>query len=1193
MFKLSFQQQILGGFVAFLLCGFSLAVISYNSVNTLQEASSSVDHSQKVLATTAKVQQLLTDAETGERGYVLTGQESFLEPYNRSSGVVIPTVQDLRKLVADNPSQVSRIDTLNFYAAQKLAEMVNIIKARNESGFIGGQERVMSSRGRTIMGKINNIFIEVTNAENKLLVTRKAKSVDTVISTSVIIFIGSVIEIAILILLLTFIRSTFKEQKITEQRVLQANDKLKEISEENTTKNWMLTGSSSLDRTIRGEVDVNQLATKIIHELAKHVDAQVATIYIVDTTTESLKLSGSYAFTHRKHNNNVIHVSDGMIGQAIFEKKPIVFNNLPSDYVKVTSGLGESVPHSLLIQPFLFEGEVKGVMEFGFANPISNEKMEFIEMVVDAIGVAFNTAQSRVQLHQLFSETQSQAEELETQQEELRTTNEELMRKTQSLQASEEELRVQQEELRQINSELEEKAELLEERNHAVEQAREAIGQKAEELEQTSKYKSEFLANMSHELRTPLNSILILARILKENKKNNLSDEQIKYASVIQNAGSDLLTLINDILDLSKIESGKIDLTIEDVEIVEVRRDIELLFNEVANNKKIQYDINIGSSVPAKFVSDRMRLEQIIKNLLSNAFKFTPEKGSVSLNIDLAPDDAKFTSSNLAGSVGNPILAFAVKDTGIGIPLDKQKAIFEAFQQADGSTSRKYGGTGLGLSISRELSNILGGEIQITSVPGEGSTFTLFLPVAYHQEYVSESSDTSEAVASTPSFANSAPVPAYASSQASPPSAAKVGSAAVPPAFKPAPIPKMTAAMDNKEHIMLIVEDDANFADILRNYAIERGFKPMLADTGDKGLEMAFEHLPDSIILDIMLPGMDGWSILKKLKENPKTKNIPVHMMSAGDGGLMKAKSEGAIGFLKKPVEKEKLDEAFDKLTSNEFSLTKVLIVEDHEIQSENLRRQLADHDVQVIQAFNGEEALNALKNQDGFDCIILDVNLPDISGLDLLDKIKADSKWIEIPVIINTAMEMDKESMARVLKHTHAMVLKSSRSNDRLLDEVNLFMNKVKNDDKDTFNHSPFPKKVKPIITLEKALVNKSVLIVDDDMRNIFALSSALQGFEMNIEIAINGLDALKKLNDRPSTDIVLMDIMMPEMDGYEAMREIRKQERFSKLPILALTAKAMKNDREKCIEAGANDYVSKPVDIDKLVSMMRVWLS
>lgn len=1191
MFKLSFQQQILGGFIAFLLCGFSLAVISYNSVNTLQDASSWVDHTQKVLATTARVQQLLTDSETGERGFVLTGQESFLGPYNRSSGVVIPTIQDLRKLVADNPAQVSRIDTLNFYSNQLLSEMSNIIKVRNEGGLIAAQQRILTNQGQVLIGKINNIIIDITNTENKLLVIRKAKSVDTVISTSVTIFIGSVIEIAILILLLTFIRSTFKEQKITEQRVLQANDKLKEISEENATKNWILTGSSSLDRTIRGEIDVNQLATKIINELAKHVDAQVATIYLMDTTNESLKLSGSYAFTHRKHNNNTVHISDGMIGQAIFEKKPIVFNNLPTDYVKVTSGLGEAVPHSLLIQPFLFEGQVKGVMEFGFANPITTDKMEFIEMVVDAIGVAFNTAQSRVQLHQLFNETQSQAEELETQQEELRTTNEELMRKTQSLQASEEELRVQQEELRQINSELEEKAELLEERNHAVEQAREAIGQKAEELEQTSKYKSEFLANMSHELRTPLNSILILARILKENKKNNLNDEQIKYASVIQNAGSDLLTLINDILDLSKIESGKIDLTIEDVEIVEVRRDIELLFNEVANNKKIQYDINIGAAVPSKFVSDRMRLEQIIKNLLSNAFKFTPEKGSVSLNIDLASSDTQYTSSNLAGSMGNPILAFAVKDTGIGIPLDKQKAIFEAFQQADGSTSRKYGGTGLGLSISRELSNILGGEIQITSVPNEGSTFTLFLPVAYHQEYAVETEDNSQAVA-TPSYATSAAtVPSFAAAQAPP--VARAGSAAVPPSFRPAPVPVMSPVMDSKEHIMLIVEDDANFADILKNYAIERGFKPMLADTGDKGLELAFEHLPDSIILDIMLPGMDGWSILKKLKENPKTKNIPVHMMSAGDGGLMKAKSEGAIGFLKKPVEKEKLDEAFDKLTSNDFALTKVLIVEDHEIQSENLRRQLADHDVQVIQAFNGEEALNALGTQDGFDCIILDVNLPDISGLDLLDKIKADSKWIEIPVIINTAMEMDKDSMARVLKHTHAMVLKSSRSNDRLLDEVNLFMNKVKNDDKEAFNHSPFPKKVKPIITLEKALVNKSVLIVDDDMRNIFALSSALQGFEMNIEIAINGIDALKKLNDRPSTDIVLMDIMMPEMDGYEAMREIRKQERFSKLPILALTAKAMKNDREKCIEAGANDYVSKPVDIDKLVSMMRVWLS
>ena len=907
-------------------------------------------------------------------------------------------------------------------------------------------------------------------------------------------------------------------------------------NKENEDQNWLLKGRASLDDSMRGEQSVHSLATKIIGEISKYVDAHVAAIYISDDTDGTLRLSGSYAFPFRKGNNNIIKLGDGMVGQAALDKKAIVFTDVPADYVKVCSALGEVTPHTILVQPFLFNGNVKGVIEFGFVTEFSQLKMDFITMVLDSLGIAIYSAQARLQLNNLLDETQQQTEELDS----------------------------QQEELRQMNSELEAKAEQLEENNKSIEQAHEAISLKALELEQTSQYKSEFLANMSHELRTPLNSILILARILNDNKTENLNEDQLKYSGVIYTAGSDLLELINDILDLSKIESGTIDLSIEEVKVDSVKTDLELLFNEIANNKKIDYQVNVAENVPEIVITDRMRLQQILKNLLSNAFKFTSQNGSVFVNIRLANNHTQYHTENLKLLKGKKVVQFEVKDSGIGIPAEKQKVIFEAFQQADGSTSRKYGGTGLGSSISRELTNILGGEIQVESKPGEGSSFSLYVPADFSKEYALQSSTDSEIKLVKPALEFSA---------------------------KPISEPvKFSNAQ--KEHVMLIIEDDENFAEVLKDYAIDRGFKPLLAYQGDTGLEMALHHQPDAIVLDIMLPVMDGWAVLKKLKENPGTKDIPVHMMSASDEKQIRAHQQGAIGFLKKPVEKEKLDEAFHKLIRNtEFKLIKVLIIEDHEIQNENLRRQLTEHSVEVKQAFNGKQAMDALALDNSFDCIILDINLPDISGLELLDKIKQNENFEKIPVIINTAMELDKESMARVLKHTQAMVLKNSKSNERLLDEVSLFMNKLQSQKNQNSKSSSVI--AKSALTLEKSLMDKTVLIVDDDMRNIFALSSALQEYNMKIEIANNGLEALKKLDENPEIDIVLMDIMMPEMDGYEAMKEIRKQNRFSKKPIMALTAKAMKNDREKCIEAGANDYISKPVDVNKLVSMMRVWLS
>jgi signal transduction histidine kinase/CheY-like chemotaxis protein len=988
--------------------------------------------------------------------------------------------------------------------------------------------------------------------------------------TNVLIFSGITVVIGLLILLFNLVSKTFKTQTEVEADMHQAHKQLEIISHENARQNWLLEGAVMMDSAMRGAQTLDERCECIIKEMSRYVKADLGAIYTADSRGQALHLRSTYGFP-MVNGKKVLKFEDGWVGHAVSEKKSLVFNNIPSDYINITSGLGNVLPKSIFIQPIFFQTTLKGVIELSFSGNVPEDTAEFFDKVIHSVGVSINAAEARVQMQELVEKTQQQAEELETQHEELRATNEELIRKTQLLQVSEEELMVQQEELKQTNAEIEEKAQLLEERNKAIELAREAIALKAEELELSSKYKSDFLANMSHELRTPLNSILILAKILKENKPLNLSDEQIKYAGVIHNAGSDLLSLINDILDLSKIESGKIDLTIEEVAMREIKTDVEMLFKEVANNKKITFAYNVAPGLPDNINSDRMRVEQILKNLLSNAFKFTPEKGSVMLDVTLASPNQHYYSDKLKAYEAK-VLAFKVKDSGIGIPDDKQKVIFEAFQQADGSTSRKYGGTGLGLSISRQLANLLGGEIQVESVVNEGSTFTLYLPIADFTASESSYENAPSAAAHTPMIEERKAIIA--------------------------PIEALKLPDPNKEYTLLIIEDDTYFADILKDYAEDRGFKTLIAYQGDTGFEMAKEHKPDAIVLDIMLPVIDGWSVLKKLKDSEETQNIPVHLMSAKDEKISRAKEEGALGFLRKPVEKEELQNAFDLLIkeTGHVKLSRVLLVEDQQIQSDNLTLQLKTKNIKVEQSFDGAQTMSILESDSDFDCIILDLKLPDISGLDLLEKIKSIARLSKIPVVINTAMELDKESMKRVLKHTDVMVLKNNKSNDRILDEVNLFMNKIRTDD-------PVPTKPlayqvsgqasKDITTLEKALKNRSVLVVDDDMRNIFALTSALQEYELNIQIANNGIEALKKLDEFPLTDIVLMDIMMPEMDGYDAMQAIRKQSRFTKLPIIALTAKAMKADREKCIDAGANDYVSKPVDMDKLLSMMRVWLS
>lgn len=1157
MFKLSFKQQVLTGFAVSLLFVLVSAITSYLSIDKLNKDTRWQSHTYDVINLAKDIEFQVLNSETGIRGFVLSGDRQHLNPYNVNSSKILPTIAELKKLTSDNPEQQIRIDSLNQYAHTKIDEMREVLRIYDSKGKEAAALRVMTGLGQFYKNQILKTGNQIIQVEIQLLGKRKSAIVESSKQSEWVVLASAIIIFCLILFLFSYIRKTFDQQKLTEKQIRDSNLELERISAENEQKNWLLSGATTVNEAMRGEQEVEEMCTKIVTSICNYINAPMGSLFLVNGTKKTIKFISGYAFEIAKGSIKEYQFGEGLVGQTAFEKQSKLLSNVPTDYIKIQSGLGNTLPSSIFLLPILFEDETLAVIELGLNKEPDSSVLLFLNTISESIGVGINSAVARVKLRALFEQTQQQAEELESQQEELRTTNEELVYKSEQLQASEEELRVQQEELRQTNAELEEKAQLLEERNILVNQAREAMSLKAEELEISSKYKSEFLANMSHELRTPLNSILILARILKENRPENLNEDQIKYAGVIHNAGSDLLTLINDILDLSKIESGKIDLTIEPVKPESIKQDMESLFGELARSKKITFKTVVEQGLPTAILTDQSRVEQIVKNLLSNAFKFTPEHGEISLSIENTPRNTHFYSEQLKNSNKN-IIAIVVKDTGIGIPEDKQKLIFEAFQQADGSTSRKYGGTGLGLSISKELAYILGGEIQVQSEPGLGSTFTLFIPeenpINTPQQIINH---LSEEVKATPS------------------------------------VPELTMlpVKNSTTQTLLIVEDDVVFADVLNDYAIEKGFKPLLAHSGDVGLEMAISHLPDAIVLDIMLPVMDGWTILKKLKGDPRTKHIPVHMMSAGNEKESKAKKEGAIGFLKKPIEKDRLDEAFELLSSAyiKYNFNTVLVIEDQELHSKVLTQQLTEKGVDVKQAFTGKEAL-AFLDKYTFDCIILDLKLPDISGFDLLDMIKAKPALVHVPVIINTAMELSDEKMAHIMKYTEAMVLKSNKSNDRLIDEVSLFMNKLKQDDKLTVQTQS---KSKGAATIEKALKDKTVLITDDDMRNIFALSSALQLYDMNIVIANNGREALEKLAETEQIDLVLMDIMMPEMDGYEAMKAIRTEKRFAKLPIIALTAKAMKNDREKCIEAGANDYISKPVDMDKLLSMLRVWLS
>jgi CheY-like chemotaxis protein/signal transduction histidine kinase/CHASE3 domain sensor protein len=1144
MIKLSFRQQVFLGFGFSIFLVLFVGLFSYKSIKQLQENQAEMEYSQKLINTSDHILQLLIDAETGMRGFVATGKPVFLDPYNAALPHLNDDLSKIKDLESTDPAQTTNINLLATLVYKQLDLLKSNVNNRDKVGLEEMVKRDMLLNGKQVMDNIRSTITSIDSSEQVSLDERKASTEDAVKSTIVTIVGGSTVFFFIILGMLYYILGTFKKQKLIEDEIKNSNNELEKVLGENRAKNWQLTGSGILNEKMQGQQTELELTQNVLAEVCNYTKAITGTLYLYDDRERVLKLHAWYAFHDLSVIKKTIKLSESWLGQVAKDQKAATIKGSLNQKLELETSIISQELAEIFIVPLFFDKKLIGVMEIAYQDTIQVAVKDYVLSVANDIGVAVNTARARSIMQDLFEETQQQAEELEAQQEEMRVTNEELLSKTEMLQASEEELRVQQEELRTINAELEEKASLLEEKNHAVEEARKDISDKVTQLETTGRYKSEFLANMSHELRTPLNSILVLARILKDNKAENLSDDQIKYASVIFNAGNDLLTLINDILDLAKIESGKIEIQNERTSVEGIIGDMQMLFAEVAGNKKINFVTEVGN-VPAFIFADKVRVEQVLKNLLSNAFKFTPEGGYISI---------KAMPSAIADTI-----ALSIKDSGIGIQPDKQKLIFEAFQQEDGSTSRKYGGTGLGLSISRELAAILGGSITLYSEPGNGSEFTFNLPV---NGVITQHVDIEEEVPTVQSFTATAEMPKLA---------------------------KVLFNDPNRQPLVVIVEDDKNFAEILQNYASEYGYKAVLVNEGTRAAEIITENKPDAVLLDIMLPGKDGWQILKELKANPETKNIPVHMMSAGEAAAKRVKSEGAISFMKKPVNTEALNKLFgDIIEQSSTGIKQILLVEDQEAQSDALRDLMQKQGIAVAQAYTGEQAFKMLEENE-YQCVVLDLNLPDISGLDLLDNIKALPRFASLPVIINTAMELDKNSVSRLMQYANAMVVKTSKSSDRLIDEVNLFLHKLNNAGPQA---AASVAKQRQVTGSKAMLKGRKVLLVDDDMRNIFALSSALQSYDLEVEIANDGEEALKKLEELPQVDIVLMDIMMPVMDGYEAMRQIRKQNKWAKLPVIALTAKAMKDDREKCIAAGANDYITKPVDVDRLISLMQLWL-
>ncbi len=1150
--RFAIPRTLTVGFVVAALATLLIALVNFLSSETRSNAVQAMDSTALSMRQLNLLNASLKDAETGQRGYLLTGDASYLQPYEQAISAINREMAALKRATSGDPAQAALVEQLVDAAQQKLKQLDRTVTLQKSGDVDGALALVRSNVGRNLMDHAREISNDLFTLQNRQLEDRRQQWVDAATSSAVYSWGGSLVLLALICMSAAM---TAREYRVKARQT------------------WVSAGISGLSQRIQGDLRLEDLGQAALDYLAHYLKAAVGASYVANADG-GFSLFGGYALARDQLAQKLLS-GEGLVGQAARSRQLLHVRDVPASHLPVSSGTGQSDPVELLVAPAMENGQVFAVIELGFCRPLGDTERALMERASEMLAVAIRSGLDRSRLQALLEETQRQSEELQTQQEELRVSNEELEQQSRILQESQAQMEVQQTELEQTNANLEEQTQQLEYQREQLLRAQGAMTEKARELELASQYKSEFLANMSHELRTPLNSTLILAKLLADNKPGNLSGDQVKYASTIYAAGNDLLALINDILDLSKIEAGQATLSLEQVRLSRVLQSLTDPLRPLAQEKGLTLAATIAPDAPATMTTDPLRLGQVLKNLLSNALKFT-EKGGVTLHV--------------AASAGDT-LSFVVTDTGIGIARDQQELVFEAFRQADGSTHRKYGGTGLGLSISRDLAHLLGGTLSVRSTPGEGSVFTLVLPVHLQpqDEVTPPHRNAPDAYTQRP-FATDNALGVAPSSPASMPSGKDAGA----PAALAVPAPVRAGARS-----ILVVEDDERFAHILRELAQEMGFECHLAHNAADALAMAAQLLPSAIVLDVNLPDFSGLGVLDQLKRNPDTRHIPVHVVSVADYS-QEAMGRGAVGYALKPVQRDELVHALQRLEAKfTQNMRRVLVVEDDERQRESVRHLLSRDDVEIVCAGTAALALDHLRGAT-FDCMVMDLNLPDMNGYELLQQMTDQDGVSFPPVIVYTGRTLSRDEEMRLRRFSKSIIIKDARSPERLLDEVTLFLHQVESELSEEHRQM-----LQVARSRDTALEGRTVLVVEDDVRNVFALSSILEPTGIRIEIARNGIEALQALDRRskvqavsanaptvPAIDLVLMDIMMPEMDGYTAMREIRNRPEWRRLPIIALTAKAMKDDQEKCLAAGANDYISKPLDVEKLLSLVRVWM-
>lgn len=1194
----SFKRNLLIGYGISMMLLLVSAVASFLSIKNLMYHGDLVNHTNGVIRQLDAIALGVRDGEAGQRGYLLTGDARFLAPQRGAYQETLNAFLRMQEMTTDNPEQQQDGVKLKELINQRFGILQYVIDKKSRFNIITTQDL---DSGRRVMEQLTTLLNTMETREKKLLNDRSAEVERYSGATPILIVVASLLALAVTVISFMQVNADYARREKLQGELVQKDKEISQrltiiqgiadkissgdyktrVSDEGkdvlgtlagslnkmaeslefsftalSEKEWQQTGIAGLNEKMLGEKDIESLTYKITDFLTTYTHANVGVFYLVKNP-QTLAVAASIGIDSKRIPQEVIK-GEGLVGQSALSGQVLTIDDIPAPGILVNYTLGDVKPRSVIAIPVYFETILKGVVVIGSLELFTKAVTEFLRSASYNIGMAIHSARDHQRLQELLTETQAQSEELQAQHSELENINAELEAQSEKLQASEEELRVQQEELQQSNQELEERSRLLEEKNELILERNIEIQNKAEELALSTRYKSEFLANMSHELRTPLNSILLLSRLLTENHEGNLSEEQIEYAKVITSSGNGLLTLIDEILDLSKIESGKMRLDYADVRLSEVVSALEAMFTPLAKEKQLAFSISVDPALPQLVETDRLRLEQIVRNLISNAIKFTAE-GSVKTAFERQGD----------------LMRIVVKDTGIGIAKDKQQTIFEAFQQADGSTRRKYGGTGLGLSISRELAKLLGGEIQLKSEPGKGSEFTLFIPLkkttaAYQPESISR-----------PVVAPVEVMPAEEPARVATTPDRQYTAAVIPSA-----IPDDRDKISKGDRVILIIEDDTAFAKSLLDYTRKKGYKGVVAVRGDEGVELARQLKPLGILLDIQLPVKNGWEVMEELKSNPATRPIPVHIMSSHDV-KNKSLSRGAIDFISKPMAFEKVSDVFQKI---EHALSrhpkKVLIVEENKKHAQALAYFLEGFDINTEIKNDLGEGMKALSRSE-IDCVILDMGVPAVKSYEMLEEVKKSPGFENLPIIIFTGKNLSHIEELRIKQYADSIVIKTAHSYKRIIDEVSLFLHLV---EENTRNDRPH--RYKKMGAPEEVLKGKTVLIADDDVRNIFSLTKSLESFGMNIISAVDGKDALKQLNDAQKVDIVLMDMMMPEMDGYESTRFIRQIPKFRNLPVIAVTAKAMTGDREKCIDAGCSDYITKPVDVDQLVSLLRVWL-